>query len=355
MVLVASCMPTWAMGAGMYLTTAETQLAPVEDKAVMYFDGKKEKLVISQTFNTNPLTVWKFGWMIAVPSKPLKIEALKTDVFTNMATASASPKPFWGQQLMFPEIQIQSVQPAQVHSRAIDMNKPTVFAPDQMEQFLDWTRMYGYILPKGAKPVLENYMKQGWYVITFEVNALHLEYSATDSLTLRGAHTLPVTITFETQKLVYPMRLAAVGEDVDSLGVPLSFQYGQNSEQVLGVSDKRVDELLATQSQRKYPALPTDFVYLKTELFVIADRRYTAQDFLTSYADWTTLEGSRQFMTHLVGYKPLIQEEDIILTPVANGRVNAHVTAFEIGVRIGGYIIGIGGIIAIWRFKKHKH
>ena len=124
---------------------------------------------------------------------------------------------------------------------------------------------------------------------------------ARESLTINGAHTIPIQVRFKTDRIIYPLKLVAIQPDRDSVSAPLSFHYGNSAKQILGINDKRVDSLLSTPSSSIYPPLLTDLIPVKIDLFIRAKDKTEAKGFTTIYAN---REG-KNYLTRIISYKPL--------------------------------------------------
>lgn len=353
-----------------------SQVAQAESRAVIIWDGEKETILDSLTFNVNPLVVWNFAWVIAVPGKP-EVEPIKDEVyvkFEKLATKKIDKSKNW-QRLLYVDSQEENTLPSQVFTRPIDIyNFEVIEPPDQLEKLNSAVRYVGYFIPKEGRPLLREYEKKGWYFVVAHVNALHIQMDASDSLTTTGAHTLPLKISFATDKPMYPMKLASIRPDVDSEAAVVSYNYGETSEKVLGEKDERVDELLSEQSKNKFPFLPLDFANLKVDLFVLADRKITVPGFTTAYANrvkskdidfkdfedekYIDLENKNWYLTRVFGYIPISQLNDLTLE---NARNNTRVNDHEgIQVQIVKIIAGLTGIALVfwlirkWRAARHE-
>lgn len=328
---------------GAVFSNEYSQVLETESRAIIIWDGKKETILDSLTFNLNPLTVWNFAWVVAVPSKP-EVEPIKDHVyvkFEKLAAKKIDKSKFWQRILFFDSVE-EDAQPSQIFTRPIDIsNMEVIEPPNQLEKLNFAVRDVGYFIPKEGRPMLREYEKKGWYFVVAHVNALHLEMDASDSLTTTGAHTLPLRITFATDKPIYPIRLASIRPDLDSEAAVVSYDYGETSEKVLGEKDERVDELLSEQSRNKFPFLPLDFVNLKVDLFVLADRKVGVTGFTTAYANWVKskdvdfndiggkkyidLPEKNWYLTRVFDYIPMSQLDDLMIQDAGNNRrVNDH-------------------------------
>jgi hypothetical protein len=71
----------------------------------------------------------------------------------------------------------------------------------------EWLDENGYTLPDGAEPILRDYVDEGWRYV-----AVQLAPNSTGTLK-------PLNVEFETDDLVYPMRLSQLGSDPVDLTV----------------------------------------------------------------------------------------------------------------------------------------
>jgi hypothetical protein len=331
------------IASGTFITKPDLQATPTESRAAIYFDGKKETILDSLTFNVNPLIAWNFAWLIAVPSKP-EVDPISDELFPKLEKISAKgiSKDNFLKKLFYFDIEENTKLPSQLFTRPVNLLQHQVFEPNdnQISDLNAWLEKYGYVLPKASFHLLEEYKSKGWYFIISEVNVNHLQLESGESLTIPGAHILPIKISFKTDKIIYPLKLTSVQPDYDSKDITLGYEYGLSSDQVLGEKDEKVDDMLKTQSKNIYPQIPLDYTNLKTEIFLFADRKYTAKGFDTIYANWkkndeiefVDFSGSnylelpkRTFLTRLVAYQPMMQLEDVTFTYEVNNRlVNDH-------------------------------
>lgn len=341
-----------SLAGGAVFTNQFTQVAPVESRAVIIFDGKKEILLDSLTFNVNPISQDNFVWVIPVPSKP-EVEPIKDELFVKfekLAEKKINKDILWQRFLYFDVVEERAL-PSQVFTRPTDIWKFEIIEPGNFDKLNAAVREMGYFIPKRGRPDLKEYIEKRWYFIVAHVNALHIQMDASDSLTTTGAHTLPLKITFDTDIPFYPLKLVSIPPDSDSEYAGLSYEFGSSSEAVLGDKDERIDELLSGPSKNKFPALPLDYMNMKIDLFVLSDRKVTADGFSPAYANWVNtkdinfkdLKGNQYvevkekslYLTRLFTYTPLSQVEDVNLKSARdNASVNSYSNPFLQAVKL---------------------
>ncbi len=331
--------PSNAHAGGFFASNIFVQAMPSEFQALIVFDGKKETLFDTVTFNINPVIAWNFAYIIAVPAKPtvepvIDDQLVKLEKLTDKKLTKES---FLDRLLYFDVEEIKNV-PENVYARSIDFVRYEVLGPDKSpEDIAEYLAYYGYIIPKDGKRLIEEYHQKKWYFIIAEPNVNHLQYEAKESLTVPGARTYPLKIEFETDKIIYPLRLAKVQPDFDSENVTLNYEYGSSSEQVLGIKDQKVDDMLTAQSKNKYPRIPYEYGYQKIELFVISNKKVESDQLSTFFAspitrsdfDFSDVKGDKYFelpqdkmyLTGVFGFKPTIQLEDMEFQNAPNSRL----------------------------------
>lgn len=363
---VASLQPVYA--GGMIFTSEYTQIAPSEFRALIVHDGQKETLYDSLTFTVNPLVVGNFAWVIPVPSKP-EVSLMKEDIFLKLEETTDkqfSKDTFIEKILYFDLVEENAIPSSRSFTRPINYIQNNVFGGENgLNDLKKWLDTYGYFIPKKGETLLKEYHERGWYFVTLEVNALHIQYNATDSLTIHGAHTYPVKITFDSEKIVYPLTFASVQPDLDSETVPYSFDYKRPSEDLLGEKNEAVDQVLAYQSINKFPRMPLDYIYSRTDLYVLTHKRASSDGFVTTFAN--TIEPIKieedaydnvSFMTAMYNYKPQAQLTDVSIDVSDDQtRINPTLSTQEKVIRgliVVAPILFIGYIV--WRkIKKRRN
>lgn len=359
-------------GAGATFTDSiSSQVVQTGSKAVIFFDGQKETILDSFTFNLNPLVVWNFAWVIPVPSKP-DVELIKDEIFTKLdkiTQKKVEKDTFWKRVLFF-DIEEEKNIPSEVFTRPIDIIRPDVIGPpNQMEKLNNWLSYYGFLIPKEGRQILMDYQEKGWYFVVVEINALHLQMDASESLTIPGAHIFPIKISFPTDKIIYPLKLVSIQPDYDTVDIPLNYSYGTKSEDVLGEKSEKIDDVLSEQSKNKYPRLPLDYANFKVELFIFDAQRTQAKDFTTIYANWINekdisfkdfaekeyfrMPKKTMFLTRLVTYKPFLQLEDVEIKKAdSNQKLNAA-SLPEQYAKVGGITLAASSLV-FWKLKRRR-
>lgn len=297
---------------GLLVSNEHSQIITTENRAIIIFDkkSKKETLIASQTFSFNPLVVFNFGYLIATPTKP-EVTLLKENIF------DVFDREF---------TRTQAVQNSVFGRPAYPLAFDTFSLKNESGKLHAWLAQRGFLLQKDALPIVDSYASQNWYITAIEVDGVHLENKAEDSLTISTAQIMPIVLTFDADMPLLPQKLTSASPDRDSQGVPLAFSYGKTSQEVLGVFDSTIDSMLKTQSQKKYPNIITDALYTKTDVYLLSSDAYQnnrlqkKQTFNTPLSVIRTISeiaagNYNNFnLSYHVGFTPSIQLEDQIFT-----------------------------------------
>jgi hypothetical protein len=363
--------PARVNASGTFFTKPGTEVIPSESQAAIFFDGKKETIFESVTFNTNPVVVWNFAWLLAVPSKP-DVELVKDELFaqlTKVSKKTLSKDSFWKRILYWNIEEVPDIS-TELFSRPVNISKFDVVSPPDTRQKIDeWVAYSGYVIPKQSEVILKEYENKNWYFIIAEIDALHLELAAYESLTLTGAHTFPLKITFDTDHLVYPMRLTTIQPDTDTSEIPLTYTYGSKSEDVLGVKDDAVDALLSKPSKNRYPKIPFAFNFYKTEIYTFTSGRMKASGFIPQYANsisgnnltfkdakgesYFSLPEKDTYFTKLVSVRPVLQLDDVEISSSDDNRfINVVNINYKRYVLPFVTVLIIGVLFIFWKRTK---
>ncbi|MBI3443253.1 DUF2330 domain-containing protein [Candidatus Woesebacteria bacterium] len=335
------------------MSNRDFQVVQTESKAAIIFDGEKETILDGLTFDLNPTVIWNFVWLIPVPTKP-EVELVKDDLFPKLENISKGnfAKNNIFKRILYFDIEEQNSFSGDLYTRPASFLRFEVISPpNQIDKLNNWLSYSGYLIPKGGRKLLREYEQKGWYFVIAEIDALHMMMDPNDILSLPGAHTFPIKITFPTDRIIYPLKLASIQPDYDSENITLSITYGLKSQDILGEKDERIDDELSEQSKNKYPSVPLDYAHLKVELFVFSDEKVYANGLNTIYADnvnrekiefkdfkgqtYQELPKNKMFLTRLVTFKPMVQLEDLYVEESRDvKRINPDVSKKELFLRI---------------------
>src|SRR3989344_1096116 len=210
--LIFFIFPKEVKALGGYLTGDYGQVAQVEVKAIIDYDGKTETITSSQTFSFNPLVLSNFYWVMAYPTK---VEIKKLDSKENVLTDSfleiekKTVKKFskdnFFKKLLYPDLIEEETVPSQTFSR-MALIKYIKEVPDfkNMKELEAWFKANAYSIPKNSRELFAEYLKKNWHFVLAVIDGLHVEMDAKESLTISAAHNIPIQAKFRTENIIYP-------------------------------------------------------------------------------------------------------------------------------------------------------
>lgn len=269
----ASCLllPRSGLADGKMFSPAAAKVDIPEQSAVIGFDGKSERLIISTAF-AGP--EGEYAWVMPLPAMP-KVERVSNGILPTLrsmcrpriVTRTRSAYVFiaigvflWlavmvrrSRWLVILLLLCMTAEPwvreavtrkteravpettdaaggVSVHQRVRvgEYDVATVTARSA-RALLDWLAENGFQVSQGVEPVLADYIRDGWCFTTYRFNPQS-----------GSSRSHPLSFTFPTNKAVYPMRLTAVDNDGMSLEL---FVLGEQEATVPGMERRRCGHL----------------------------------------------------------------------------------------------------------------
>lgn len=184
-----------------YYTAETTQ------KAFIYYSGQTENLVIVSSFKGNAKD---FAWIIPTPSLPT-IDKAKTGLFNNLSEithAAGALGPVYG--VGFGLSGSLKSAPVEVVSEKTVGNYDTAVLKATDENALAiWLSNHGYSFPKDKSANLKSYVDEGWYFAIAKIRPELVSSTEVANQLSEGTLT-PLRLTFQTDKIIYPMKLTGI-------------------------------------------------------------------------------------------------------------------------------------------------
>jgi hypothetical protein len=196
-------------------------------KAVIWWDGKKETLVLSTTFKGD---AEDFAWVIPVPSKP-EVTSGKDELFTSLDTLTRpkvqeSYAPAYGGLQMIGDTVSRSPVTV-IETKQVDIYDVTVLEATGGKALREWLTKNGYDYPTNRDFLLQYYINKNWYFVAAKVSTEALGYVGS---TLKEGHANPLTITFDSAGIVYPLKISGPGSKYNEADKLAAFGFEQGVE-----------------------------------------------------------------------------------------------------------------------------
>ncbi|MEU3774107.1 DUF2330 domain-containing protein [Streptomyces sp. NPDC032472] len=217
--------PAWACGCGAMIPDGQSRIGVSRETSVVRFDGRTEQIVMRFTVGGNAKQA---AWIMPVPTRAT-VELGDPAVFGELQSATRPEhKPryyFWPRQGDWPFSSSigdgaaagapprDAAAPVGVVGREqlgdFDVARLTATDPEALR---GWLESNGFRLPDTLATEVKPYVDQGW------------EYVAVRLAPREKGRTLygtldPLRIRFDSDKLVYPMRLSRMAKTPQSLGL----------------------------------------------------------------------------------------------------------------------------------------
>lgn len=184
-------------------------------KVYIRWDGSQEKLLI-QTKYEGPAE--EMVWIVPVPSEP-EVEIADGGVFDELSEetdwpdiAHADLGGFWISNhgfdvpFMF-SASFGGASPVEWHRRIGDYDV-VLLKPVGEETIISWLNNNGYAVPDKAIPVLEDYLREQWWMVAAKIHPDALTNITRENLAQGLLH--PLEMTFQSHSCLYPMRLTSI-------------------------------------------------------------------------------------------------------------------------------------------------
>ncbi|PSK99073.1 hypothetical protein CLV63_104297 [Murinocardiopsis flavida] len=198
--------PAHACGCGAMI--GETEVAG--ESAVVRFDGDRETILMRlDVVSEEP------GAALVLPTPaPAEAELGDAAAFTSLAEVSAPVTEYyddwWGGPWGFPLGAGSAPDGAGAGVDVLGTEKLGPFevatlAADDSGALADWLAEHGYELPGDLGKALRPYVEEGWYYVAVKL-------ASEDGRAALSGELDPVQVSFDSDELVYPMRLTALAD-----------------------------------------------------------------------------------------------------------------------------------------------
>ena len=199
--------PSLVFADGMIVPPPDYWMQETDQQAVILYDKGVETLVVSTTFRGN---ADDFAWIVPVPGKP-EVSGGSDELFTSLQELTGYPYTYepnyYG--LGTSEDKVSGGGVTVVETKQIDYYDVTVLSSDEQNALVNWLQEHEFDFPDSASYILNSYIENGWYFVAMRINPESLDWTDVTEQ-LRTGHATPVVISFETDNIVYPLKISSV-------------------------------------------------------------------------------------------------------------------------------------------------
>lgn len=191
-----------ACACGAFLLPEDERVNVSTETAIVSFDGVEERILLTMDVDAESEDA---ALLIPTPS-PASVEVSRTGMFTELAGFTAPRLEqvdlWWPEWMVSTDLSntgpiVEDPIPEPIAVEGIDA---TIIDASDADELEDWLDKNGYVLRDEIAAALMPYIQQGWHFALIRLQA--------DSLSGRMQ---PLDIRFETNQVVYPMRLSVAG------------------------------------------------------------------------------------------------------------------------------------------------
>jgi hypothetical protein len=222
--LFAFILPQLAMADGMVMPPPKYWVQETGQKAAIFYDGGVETMVVSITFQGD---AEDFGWIIPAPSKPT-ITKGSDELFTSLEELTGTYYSYDDGRYDVIGLGAETKQNAVtiIETKQIEYYEVTTLAATDKDALTVWLNDNGYSYPTSASYILDSYINNGWYFVAMKIDTESLEWSNV-SAQLKNGHAVPVAISFETENVVYPLKISSVTSKPGDEEAEVSYNTGR--------------------------------------------------------------------------------------------------------------------------------
>jgi hypothetical protein len=239
-------------------------------KAAIYFEKDHEILVIQSSFSGNAKD---FAYIIPTPKQPT-ITKISDDIFKNLETMTRVENetirsyavPTLGNAAMD-----ESKSVTVLESKQVGVYEIKVISATDANALFNWLKDNNFTYPENKKYILDDYIAGGWFFTTAKISASAIDQDTTSKL-MQGALT-PLKLEFDTNNMVYPMKISAVTNVQNDKILPMP----------MTPTDPSID------SSSTKTAVGYNYAYYQSvpiTLYIFSDHKKDIPNFETDYANW---------------------------------------------------------------------
>ncbi len=197
---------------GMFFRRATPKYADVyqpTQKVYIRWDGSQERLLI-QTKYEGPAE--EMVWIVPVPAEPTVARA-DGAIFNDLSRLTYDPAVDYTDFLVL-DMSVgtvsaggaggSSTSPVAWHERIGDYDV-ALLRPVGGEDVIQWLNANDFAVPEAINPVLEDYVRDGWWMVAARIHPDALSAITSEKLAKGTLH--PLEMTFQSESCVFPMRL----------------------------------------------------------------------------------------------------------------------------------------------------
>ncbi|MDT0345410.1 DUF2330 domain-containing protein [Streptomyces litchfieldiae] len=229
--LVAVAWPAYACGCGGMVTDPDTPVTVQQETSAVRWDGTTEQIVMSLTVDGEAPEA---AWIMPVPSRA-EVELGDRELFNDLRAVTAPRHEtrhyFWPREGDWPlgseddegDGALPGAPPPTRESGVDVISREQLgpfdvarLAADDPDALDNWLGENGFTLPERLGQELTPYVERGWEYVAIRLTPAKTD-GADPAETVLGGTLDPISLTFASDELIYPMRLSRAARTEQSL------------------------------------------------------------------------------------------------------------------------------------------
>ena len=219
-----------------------------DQRAVIFFENNTETLVVSTKFQGD---AENFAWIIPTPTQP-QVEKSTVGLFNSLNNLTSYTRGVDYFNLSTAGLGSGSGEipppPVEVlETKQIEYFDITVLKASDPNALNNWLNEHNYKFPSSANYVLDHYINNDWYFTTVKISGDYLSNNLNQAT--RSGDLIPLSLTFSTEKIVFPLKISSVDYYYEEDNKELGFYINRY---------KPIFDFLLTKNNSQYPSIWQD-------------------------------------------------------------------------------------------------
>jgi len=196
---------------GGFFSSYESDIIEPSQKGVIIYENGIETLILQAGFRGD---AQEFAWVIPVPAQPTLSDADEQIFFDlHELTKPETKNSFWSFDGCYGEEEslLEDEGVTIVSMETVGIYETTTLSATNPRALANWLNEHGYYMPPHAEDIVSSYVEEGWYFI-----AMKIQQSPNQRIRNEGG-IQPISLSFSSDKIVYPMKITAVSTSYTQL------------------------------------------------------------------------------------------------------------------------------------------
>ena len=195
---------TTALADGGFFNDIGQDIYQPSQKAVIFFADGREDLILSVRYEGN---ADEFAWVIPVPARP-SVEVADPELFWELADLTRVHVVSGSKGLSPGMVSLEGPGVDVLEEKIVGPYDVAILSAGDPAALVDWLNSNGYSFPEASEEIIEEYIRKGWFFVASRIN-IGEEASGLAKGTIE-----PLILSFESDRIVYPLRITSVSSDV---------------------------------------------------------------------------------------------------------------------------------------------